>query len=62
MLQMFYLNVAYVAVAMHICFFMAGYAHLLQACVPNVSPVLTYVAVCFMLQVFSLAGSMDGHA
>jgi hypothetical protein len=49
MLQVFYLDVAYVAVAMHICSkSMFQMFHMFQ----------TYVTECFMLQEFSLTGSM----
>jgi hypothetical protein len=49
MLQMFYLDVAYVVVAIHICCkCMFQMFHLFH----------TYLAECYMLQVFSLAGSM----
>jgi hypothetical protein len=45
MLQVFYLDVAYVAVAIHI---------LLQVHVPNVSPISEVCySKCFMLQMFS---------
>jgi hypothetical protein len=53
MLQVFYLDVAYVTVAIHIC---------CKAYVLNVSHVSNvFCSKCFMLQVFSLVGEGSEH-